>query len=243
MADSKLLSKIRALYAKAESTNYEAEREAFYAKVNELLERNQIELSEVLDYDDGKPKSGIVSQKFVIREKTWEPYVWKLAIINMVCRMGFCRGVFSMGSTDVVIFGKQADIDIVWELCEHIFIELQLECVKAVDAALIQRIISWKARGGNHPDGFKSVFLSEAAEVIGYRIAYLIKERKAKPGELNAIVVRNDADIEDAINNAFGKTVSRAATVSASMSRVAMMAGRAAGNRIRLEHNPELKDE
>lgn len=47
MADQKIKDKIAALLAKAEGTDNEFEAETFMAKVNELLERHQLEMHEV----------------------------------------------------------------------------------------------------------------------------------------------------------------------------------------------------
>lgn len=52
MADGKIKARIAALLAKAEKTDNEFERDAFMAKVNELLEQYQIEIWELRDTED-----------------------------------------------------------------------------------------------------------------------------------------------------------------------------------------------
>lgn len=47
MADDKIKDKLRALLAKAEGTDNEHEAEIFMSKVNELLERHQLEMHEI----------------------------------------------------------------------------------------------------------------------------------------------------------------------------------------------------
>lgn len=52
MSDDKIKDKLRALLAKAEGTDNEFEAETFMAKVNELLEKHQIEMHELKVDDD-----------------------------------------------------------------------------------------------------------------------------------------------------------------------------------------------
>jgi hypothetical protein len=52
MADSKILSRIKALLAKANSTDNEHEAEAFLAKAQELLQQHQLNASALGDFDD-----------------------------------------------------------------------------------------------------------------------------------------------------------------------------------------------
>lgn len=103
MADQKIKDKIAALLAKAEGTDNEFEAETFMAKVNELLERHQLEMHEVRKEEDpmGHEKG---DTKFYASQS------WAKDFIFAVCRYYGGEGiVHSFGNTRTfTVIGRES---------------------------------------------------------------------------------------------------------------------------------------
>ena len=75
MSDSKIKSKIAALLAKAKGTDNEHEAETFLAKVQELLEKHQLDMSDLEDADDPvRQDSGLDATKWT---PSWHAHLYR----------------------------------------------------------------------------------------------------------------------------------------------------------------------
>ena len=126
-----ILRKVRGLYAKANSTDFEAEREAFMAKADQLMEAYAIETWQLETGEDAEKAKLIVRRDFDMQWFRdldgihWDARsnVWHL-FMGCVrhCR---CQTSVNLFSTSTIpVYGLQADLDYLDLLFTDLFIQL-----------------------------------------------------------------------------------------------------------------------
>lgn len=166
-ASEGMLSRIRGLLAKAESTEFPAEAEALTAKATELIAKYGIDQA-LLKTDDGAPVVPGDRKIFVP-----SPYaIDKLGLLVTIAHRLRCRTVrWSVaGGQDVHLFGFAADLDRV----ELLYTSLLVQQANAMNVAVHAKPWSEDTKA------WKRSFMSGYANAIGDRL--FLAERRAAQG-------------------------------------------------------------
>jgi len=156
-ADTKILNKIRGLLAKAESSTFAEESDAFSAKAQELMTRYAIDHA-VVDAADGSPlDSMVVTRRFVVEN----PYAdAKMQLLISVAINNGAKAVRYRKLGLISITGMPVDLD----LCELLYTSLLVQSGRALEHA------GTDARARSR--GFRRAFL--------FGFAWRIRERLAE---------------------------------------------------------------
>lgn len=156
--DPKVLGRVRALLAKAESTSFTEEAEALTAKAQELMARYSIDSALAAAGRGGHEKPQ--SRRLAIPS----PYVSaKVHLVTAVARSNRCQAVWMKDDAAVVVFGFPVDLDAV----ELLFTSLLLQATASALAAG-SKADPW---GRSRTRSFRSSFLVSFAVRIGERLA------------------------------------------------------------------------
>jgi hypothetical protein len=197
--EPKVLSRVRALLAKAESTTFPEEADALMAKAQELMGRHAIDRAMVAGRDHGKPSSSRILVE--------DPYATaKSLLLAAVGHATRCKAVWSKTSRVMTVFGYADDLAAV----ELLYTSLLLQATSAMSAA---------ARGGDprtRSRAFRHAFLVAYAHRIGRRLAEVTASTiedadREHGGSLLPVLARRDAEIDAAVAEAFPR-LSRART-------------------------------
>ncbi len=162
-ADPRQLERVRALLAKAESTSFAEEAEAYTAKAQELMARHSI------DYALLSVGTGIRDQPVGRRIGIDNPYeAPKVLLLDAVAGANRCRAIWSSSFGFVTVLGFAADIDAV----ELLFTSLLVQAT----AAMMQAGSRRDAHGRSSTRSFRQSFLTAYAQRIGERLATATKQ-------------------------------------------------------------------
>jgi hypothetical protein len=157
--DARVLDRVRALLAQAESTNYPAEAETYTAKAQELVARHSIDTA-LLVARDGD--TAVVP--FARRIGVEPPYESeKASLLDAVARANRCHTVWSPDLGFTTVFGFDADIDAV----DLLHTSLLVQAHRAMARAEPPGGKAGKAR----LKAFRQSFLVAFAVRIGERLA------------------------------------------------------------------------
>ena len=150
----RMLEKIRALLAKAESTDFAAEAEVFTAKAQDLMTRHSIDSAMV----SGDPSVTDVHSRRIHLD---DPYAeMKAQLVSAIADVNRARAIWDPRFGMVVIVGEPVDL----ELVELLFASLLIQATRAMTEA-----------GSAGPDfrspSFRRAFLLAYATRIGERLA------------------------------------------------------------------------
>lgn len=155
--DEKVLSRVRGLLAKAESTEYPDEAEALSAKAQELMNRHAFERA-LLDADEHKPYNAS-------SRRVWldTPYLdAKAHLVQAVADANRARAAQYSNLGFVALVGDELDL----EITELLMTSLLIQATRAMLAQGRQT-----ARGGvSRTRSFRQSFLISYAERIGERL-------------------------------------------------------------------------
>jgi len=213
--DERLLDRVRALLAKAESTEFPAEAEAYSGKAQELIARHSIE--EALA---GGPAADVVP--FARRVGVDHPYEnEKAALLDAVARANHCHTVWSPELGFSTVFGFDADIDGV----ELLYTSLLVQANRAMAR-------DEPAKGKARIKAFRRSFLVAYAVRIGERLAQATRHEIAGVRDLLPVLRGRDLQVRETMQKAFPRTVrSRGSRVD---SREGWESGRAAADEAKL---------
>ena len=217
--DEKLLQRVRALLAKAESTEFEDEALAFTAKAHELMATHAIDRAVV---EERAGSGGVIS----VRLDLAPPYPRdKFRLLSAVARYNRCRAVFDTRERSAMVFGHRSDLDIV----ELLFTSLLLQATNVM-VAHGPEIDEW---GQNRTRAFRHSFLVGFADGIGQRLAANQRSAEANAetttgGSVLPVLVRREAEVEQAVDEAFPHLRGMRTTLS---SAAGLTAGRRAADR------------
>ena len=125
-----MLNRVRALLAKAESTSFEEEAEAFTAKAQELMTRHAIDGAMV----SGSTNGAGTDQPFTVRIWIDDPYVRaKFLLLSFVAKHSRCRSVFHTHSAMASVIGFADDI----AATEMLFTSLLVQAQTALRAEAV----------------------------------------------------------------------------------------------------------
>jgi hypothetical protein len=225
--DSRMLDRVRALLAKAESTTFPEEAESLSAKAQELMTRYRIDAA-LLGGAGGGPGG----------RRIWidDPYASaKVSLLSAVARANGCRAVEigNLGCVQVVGFGP--DLEVV----ELLHTSLLVQAASAMHAAGPQV----DARGRSRTRSFRRAFLLAYAWRISGRLtdANAAAESAAdaeRGGGLLPVLRRRDAEVDAAVADAFPRLRDR--RTSAVTNAAGWGAGVAAADRADLSRDGRL---
>ncbi|GLZ08039.1 hypothetical protein Acsp03_55050 [Actinomadura sp. NBRC 104412] len=229
--DERMLGKVRALLAKAESTEFPEEAEALSARAQELMARHSIDHA-LLDAE-----SGTGSEPAGRRIPVENPYDGpKAALLTVVADANRCRAVWHRELGFSTVLGFPADLTAV----EMLFTSLLVQGTTAMVHAGTRR----DAAGRSRTRSFRHAFLNAYAARIGERLREAADRAAADTAGRDAllpVLAARDQAVDDAVAAMFpnlvqGRTRSvtnhegwaagRAAADMASLSARSEVAGR-----------------
>jgi len=213
--DARLVTRVRALLRKAESTEFPEEAEALTAKAQELIARHALDAVRVQSGADvGAPSSRRVHFD--------DPYVDpKALLLDRIAQANRSSAVYAPAFGWSTVFGYDADLDAV---------ELLTTSLLAQAAhALARQGSRVDAAGRSRTRSFRRAFLVGFANRIGERLAEATAAQVAAAGKaddrLLPVLVARDARVDSAQAAAYPSLVSRPTAVS---NGAGWVAGRAA---------------
>ena len=204
--DAKVLARVRALLAKAESTTFDEEADALTSKAQELMARHAIDLAML---DASAPNHGAPVARRIHLD---DPYVdAKSTLLSVVATENRCRSVFTPGFGFSTVFGFDADIDIV----ELLFTSLLTQATSSMVAADKQV----DRHGRSRTRSFRQSFLVAFA----YRIGERLREANAAAAQQAAddlgdaflpVLATRAVQVESLVTEIFPKTRSKRSAIS-----------------------------
>jgi uncharacterized protein DUF2786 len=224
-ADPKVIERVRALLAKAESTDFPEEAEAFTAKAQELIARHAIDRA-MLRGEQTRDGSGARAQATSRRVLVDDPYGRaKSLLLGVVADANRCTAVWDAKLSIATVFGSLADLDAV----ELLYTSLLTQATAAMVHA---------GRGGSRSRSrsFRSSFLVAYASRIGERLQQAtqaaVTEAEAEHGTgVLPVLASQQAAAEEARDEAFPRLRHHRITTR---NPAGWLAGRAAADRARL---------
>jgi hypothetical protein len=215
--EPRMLDRVRALLAKAESTEFEDEAEALTAKAQELIARHSIDEALLHARDRlGEPS---------IRRMTIDdPYAdAKGLLLSEVARANRCRAVRSMDAGWVTVFGYEHDLDAVEVLATSLLAQ--------ATAAMVRFGSRRDAAGRSRTRSFRRSFLLGFGQRIGERLVQTteaeVATTSAADHRLLPVLAARDDRVEAATAKVFPEAVRRVTSVG---NATGWYAGRAAAD-------------
>jgi hypothetical protein len=210
------LERVRALLAKAESTEFTEEAEAFTAKAHELMARHAIDTA-MLEGDGGQDAgTEVIGWRLPIDDPYASP---KSLLLANVATANRCHSVYSDGLGFSTVFGTLADLEIV----ELLFSSLLVQGTEA----MVRAGRSVDRSGRSRTRSFRQSFLVSYATRIGERLETVTREavtdgERRYQGALLPVLASRERAVDEAVKQAFPGAVHR-------RFRIANGAGYAAG--------------
>ena len=218
-ADPRVLHRVTALLAKAESTTFPDEAEALTAKAQELMTRHAIDMAAIDAERGGGPR--VSGRRIGIDD----PYARaRVTLLSQVAEANRCRAVWSQAFGFATVFGDEGDLDAV----EMLFTSL---LVQATRAMVVERPPDRRpdrrgrpgvgsAGSGSATRSFRQSFLVAYAHRIGDRLRHASEAaaaeaqaeaeaagtdggRHGRPGALLPVLARRAEAAEAAATAAF----------------------------------------
>ncbi|MEL7207909.1 MAG: DUF2786 domain-containing protein [Actinomycetota bacterium] len=218
-AEEKLLTRVRGLLAKAESTSFPEEAAALTAKAQELMSRHAIDAARLAT--TGTARTGAEHRRVAVER----PYASaKASLLGGVARANRCRAV--SGSDGVThLFGFDDDL----RATELLFTSLLIQATDEMTRAGVRT----DARGRSRTRSFRHAFLLAFAARVGERLreaADAVTEQADRDagGAIVPVLAERDEAVEMLLRDTFPHVRSRRPSVS---SRDGVTAGRRAADR------------
>ena len=233
--DERVLSRIRALLAKAESSTFPAEAETFTAGAQALMARHSIDhaLLAALGQNSSEEPTG---RRIGIENPYAEP---KAMLLGVVAEANRCRTVWSRDLGFSTVIGFPADLDAV----ELLFTSLLVQAT----TALMHAGSGADGSGRSRTRSFRQSFLTAYASRIGQRLAEATETQTTKAATeptgrnlLPVLAARNEA-VDDAVAAMFPEMTNH--VVGSVTNRDGWFSGLSAADRAALHGNGELLDE
>jgi hypothetical protein len=222
--DQRMLHRVRALLAKAESTDFPEEADAFTAKAQELMARHRIDHALLV------AATGERDQPVTRRVSIDNPYeAPKTLLLQVVAEANSCRTVWMKRFGFATLVGFPADLD----STELLFTSLLVQATRA----MTQAGPDTDRYGRSTTRSFRQSFLAAYASRIGERLdaatEEVDQEMTASVGaaQLLPVLAARDDAVRDVFEKQFPALTRRATVIS---NREGWASGRAAADRASL---------
>jgi hypothetical protein len=229
--DQRMLGKVRALLAKAESTEFPEEAEALSARAQELMARHSIDHA-LLAAETGDP-GGPAGRRIAVDSPYEAP---KAVLLTDVADANRCRAVWHRELGFSTVLGFPADLAAV----EMLFTSLLVQATSAMVHAGPRR----DGRGRSRTRSFRHAFLNAYAARIGERLREAAGEAADRAAadaggkDLLPVLAARDRAVEQAVDAMFPNLAKgRAGSVS---NYEGWVAGRAAADLASLNGRSEI---
>lgn len=215
--DQKVLARVRALLAKAESTQFPDEAESLSAKAQELMNRHAFERA-VLDGEQQRKQTAASTRLWLDA-----PYVdAKSHLVSAIAETNRCRAVFYPHLGFVALVGESMDLEITELLATSLL-------VQATRAMVAEGSHSTRT-GTSRTRSFRQSFLVSYAKRIGERLeeAGVRAHDPVEDERLLPVLAARSQVVEETFEKMFTKLTQKSATVS---NGAGWEAGRAAADR------------
>ena len=192
--DGRMLAKVRALLAKAESTDFEEEAESLTAKAQELMARYSIDQAMVAGVAAGETPIG---RRFGVDDSYADP---KSLLLSKVADANRCQAIWMPELGFSTVFGYAADVDNV----ELLFTSLLVQATRAMTTRG-----SVKDRSGrSRTRSYRQSFLVSFAIRIGERLRAATARATEEAGEVHGpevlpVLAGRRAEVDDAVAAVF----------------------------------------
>ena len=227
-ADERILSRVRMLLAKAESTTFEAEAATFTAGAQSLMARHSIDAALLAREADRPDRHGPQGRRIGIDNPYEGP---KASLLQAVASANRCRMVWSRELGFGTVVGFEADLDAV----ELLFTSLLVQATRTLAAAGSRS----DQHGGSRTRSFRQSFLAAFAHRIGERLheATVHEEEAAVADRTNGrelvpLLAARAEEVDEALSTWFPEV--RQARVSAARDAEGWHSGRSAADRAQL---------
>lgn len=232
VVDQRILVRVRALLAKAESTNYPAEAETFTAGAQAMMARHSIDVAMLWAEAGGAP-DGPRGRRLGIEA----PYeTAKAMLVTVVAQANRCQAVWNKELGFSTVIGFPADLDAVELLHTSLLVQAMTALVNSGTRA--------HGDGRSRNRAFRSAFLTSYAQRIGERLIAAADEAVAQASAeprhaslLPALAARDQA-VDQAVGEMFGTTKKH--RVAARYDREGWVSGRAAADAARLRDQHDI---
>ncbi|GAA1549051.1 DUF2786 domain-containing protein [Actinomadura kijaniata] len=215
--DQRILGRVRALLAKAESTEFPEEAEALSARAQELMARYSIDQA-LLGAGDG-PGLAPAGRRVAVDSPYDAP---KAVLLTVVAEANRCRAVWHRELGFSTVLGFPADLAAVEVLFTSLLVQATAEMVHAGPRR--------DARGRSRTRSFRHAFLNAYATRVGERLRETVDRVAAETAgkDLLPVLVERDRAVRRAVDEMF-PNLSRGRTGSVS-NYEGWLAGRAAAD-------------
>ncbi|MFB7242201.1 aromatic acid decarboxylase [Streptomyces populi] len=193
--ETRMLTRIRALLAKAEATGFPEEAEALSAKAQELMARHSIDEALLAARSRAKDAPG------ACRIGVEPPYeTAKAVLLDAVAGANRCRAVWNEALCFSTVVGFEPDLEAVELLYTSLLVQATAAMAKAEAAQ--------RAGGRKRTKTFRQSFLAAYAHRIGDRLASVAEGQvRATEGELLPVLAARDVAVADHLDRMFPETV------------------------------------
>ncbi|MFJ6696317.1 DUF2786 domain-containing protein [Streptomyces sp. NPDC091272] len=196
--EPRMLTRIRALLAKAEATDYPEEAEALTGKAQELMARHSIDEAVLAAKGDGRSAGG----PGACRVGVDAPYeTAKAILLDAVARANRCQAVWNSEFGFSTVVGFEADLEAVELLHTSLLVQ--------GTAAMTRAEAAQRAGGRKRTKSFRQSFLTAYASRLGARLAeateHVVEEAG---GSLLPVLSARDVAVTDRAEQMFPRTTS-----------------------------------
>jgi hypothetical protein len=223
--DTRVLARVRALLAKAESTDFPDEAEMLSAKAQELISRYALDRLWLTDLQAAEADT-----PELVRVRLWigPPYVMPKAwLVGAVADANRCRSVVTEDPGFCTLVGTTSDVEAVEVLVTSLLVQ--------ASAAMTRHGAQVDAFGRSRTRSFRHSFLLSYATRIGERLRATTESAVAESGhstDLVPLLRRHAERVDAAVDETFPHVRSRQSSVS---NGLGWAAGRVAADLARLD--------
>jgi hypothetical protein len=228
-----LLARIRALLAKAESTEFDAEAEAFTAKAQELMARHRVDRALLAQAETAESSpEGVIGRRVSIDD----PYATaKFHLLAGIAEVNGARTVWSKAIGMATVFAFPVELDIV----EELFTSLLVQATSALQREGSKVGADGRSRTKAFRRSFLLAFADRVAERLSQTVDRVVEEVAVETGtDLVPLFAQRADAVAARVDDLYPKLRSMSASLT---DAEGAFAGRLAGDRADLSAGPSLR--